>query len=344
MGSRLFDEIREQRGLAYSVSAFPHAYADVPVLQLSAGLESSKCIEAYTRMREIVTELRERGPDRGRGRAGPGVRRRRAGDRVREHWRGRAPRGPADDRLRRGASTPTRRSRCSMRSRSTRCARSPRGIADELSVACVGPAHRGGAGERPETLARCARRARGAGGRRMRSDGATRATTSATLPAAPAPAPDDRQRRRAPPGRRSTAPSPARVRRSAAGARNGASGAGGRPARLRRDGLRPHRPHVAVRAPRRTSSGRPLRSRSCTRRSRCCASWGRAPACTRRARRRPPRSHGVWHGNLYLAGGGDPTFGDGTLQPDLGAGLRPDREPSSRASCGRRGSSGSPAG
>jgi predicted Zn-dependent peptidase len=62
MGSRLFDEIREQRGLAYSVNAFPHAYADVPVLQLSAGLDSSKCIEAYTRMREIVTELRNDGP------------------------------------------------------------------------------------------------------------------------------------------------------------------------------------------------------------------------------------------------------------------------------------------
>ena len=62
MGSRLFDEIREQRGLAYSVHSFPHAYADVPVLQLSAGLESSKCIEAYQRMREIVTELREQGP------------------------------------------------------------------------------------------------------------------------------------------------------------------------------------------------------------------------------------------------------------------------------------------
>jgi predicted Zn-dependent peptidase len=62
MGSRLFDEIREQRGLAYSVSAFPHAYADVPVLQLSAGLDSSKCIEAYRRMREIVTELRIDGP------------------------------------------------------------------------------------------------------------------------------------------------------------------------------------------------------------------------------------------------------------------------------------------
>jgi len=62
MGSRLFDEIREQRGLAYSVSSYPHAYADIPVLQLSAGLESGKCIEAYRRMREIVTELREQGP------------------------------------------------------------------------------------------------------------------------------------------------------------------------------------------------------------------------------------------------------------------------------------------
>ncbi len=62
MGSRLFDEIREQRGLAYSVHSVPHAYADVPVLQLSAGLDSSKCIEAYRRMRDIVSELREHGP------------------------------------------------------------------------------------------------------------------------------------------------------------------------------------------------------------------------------------------------------------------------------------------
>src|SRR5579875_2332004 len=62
MGSRLFDEIREQRGLAYSVSSYPHAYADVPVLQLSAGLDASKCLEAYRRMREIVSELRRDGP------------------------------------------------------------------------------------------------------------------------------------------------------------------------------------------------------------------------------------------------------------------------------------------
>ena len=62
MASRLFDEIREQRGLAYSVHSVAHAYADVPVLQLSAGLDSSKCLEAFGRMREIVTELRTQGP------------------------------------------------------------------------------------------------------------------------------------------------------------------------------------------------------------------------------------------------------------------------------------------
>jgi predicted Zn-dependent peptidase len=62
MGSRLFDEIREQRGLAYSVYAFSHMFADAPLLQLSAGLDSSKCIEAYARMREIVDELRTDGP------------------------------------------------------------------------------------------------------------------------------------------------------------------------------------------------------------------------------------------------------------------------------------------
>jgi predicted Zn-dependent peptidase len=62
MGSRLFDEIREQRGLAYSVHSIAHSYSDVPVLQLSAGLESGKMLEAYRRMRDIVSELRTDGP------------------------------------------------------------------------------------------------------------------------------------------------------------------------------------------------------------------------------------------------------------------------------------------
>src|SRR3954453_3546885 len=50
MGSRLFDEIREQRGLAYSVYSLDHVFADVPILQLSAGLESGKAVEAFTCM------------------------------------------------------------------------------------------------------------------------------------------------------------------------------------------------------------------------------------------------------------------------------------------------------
>jgi predicted Zn-dependent peptidase len=62
MGSRLFDEIREQRGLAYSVYSAAHAHADTPVLALAAGLQSSKCLEALERMKEIVSELREQGP------------------------------------------------------------------------------------------------------------------------------------------------------------------------------------------------------------------------------------------------------------------------------------------
>jgi predicted Zn-dependent peptidase len=62
MGSRLFDEIREQRGLCYSVYSVDHAFADVPVLQLGSGLDSEKCHEAFTRMREIVAELHADGP------------------------------------------------------------------------------------------------------------------------------------------------------------------------------------------------------------------------------------------------------------------------------------------
>jgi predicted Zn-dependent peptidase len=62
MGSRLFDEIREQRGLCYSVWASDHSFADAAALALGAGLDSSKCPEAYARMREIVDELRRDGP------------------------------------------------------------------------------------------------------------------------------------------------------------------------------------------------------------------------------------------------------------------------------------------
>ena len=62
MGSRLFDEIREQRGLCYSVYSVDHAYADTPILQIGSGLESGKCAEAFTRIKEIVGELHTEGP------------------------------------------------------------------------------------------------------------------------------------------------------------------------------------------------------------------------------------------------------------------------------------------
>ena len=102
MGSRLFDEIREQRGLCYSVYAADHAYADVPVLQLGSGLESSKCAEAYTRMRgDRGRTGRRRAHARG-GRAGARLRGRPAGPGLREHQRGGALRGQPADRLRRG--------------------------------------------------------------------------------------------------------------------------------------------------------------------------------------------------------------------------------------------------
>jgi predicted Zn-dependent peptidase len=60
--SILFDEVREQRGLAYSAYAQEHSYSDFAVLQLSAGLDSSKCVETYELMRKLVDDLRERGP------------------------------------------------------------------------------------------------------------------------------------------------------------------------------------------------------------------------------------------------------------------------------------------
>ena len=63
MGSRLFDEIREQRGLCYSVCAVDHALRRRarPAARRRAW-SPRKCAEAYTRMREIVAELHADGP------------------------------------------------------------------------------------------------------------------------------------------------------------------------------------------------------------------------------------------------------------------------------------------
>jgi predicted Zn-dependent peptidase len=62
MGSRLFDEIREQRGLCYAIRSYAWTHSDAAALDVSSGLDSSKCTEAYTRIREIVDDLAENGP------------------------------------------------------------------------------------------------------------------------------------------------------------------------------------------------------------------------------------------------------------------------------------------
>ena len=62
MGSRLFDEIREQRGLCYAIRAVASSHADSASLEVASGLDSAKCVEAYRRIREIVAELAEDGP------------------------------------------------------------------------------------------------------------------------------------------------------------------------------------------------------------------------------------------------------------------------------------------
>ena len=65
MGSRLFDEIREQRGLCYAIRSYGSSHADVARLDVSSGLDSAKCPEAYERIREIVAELAADGPHDG---------------------------------------------------------------------------------------------------------------------------------------------------------------------------------------------------------------------------------------------------------------------------------------
>jgi predicted Zn-dependent peptidase len=138
MGSRLFDEIREQRGLCYSVSAVDHAFADSSILQLSSGLDSTKCIEAYTRMREIVDELRTDGPTEAeveRARAYAGGRRVLAFENS-----GAVARYAAHQAIVYGEDIDPDRAIDAVDSVTfDEVAEVARGISDELAVACVGP-------------------------------------------------------------------------------------------------------------------------------------------------------------------------------------------------------------
>ena len=139
MGSRLFDEIREQRGLAYSVYSVDHTFADVPILQLSAGLESGKCVEAYQlHARDRRRPARERAARR-RSSSAPAPTPP-AGACWRSRTRTRVARHAAGQTVLFGEDIdPDARDRPLDETTLERVSEVARGISVEASVACVGP-------------------------------------------------------------------------------------------------------------------------------------------------------------------------------------------------------------
>ncbi|MCD6309303.1 MAG: insulinase family protein, partial [Candidatus Eremiobacteraeota bacterium] len=64
MSSRLFQEIREKRGLAYSVSSFLSSFHDCGVIGIYAGTNRQNVKEVITLIREILKDIRENGVSR----------------------------------------------------------------------------------------------------------------------------------------------------------------------------------------------------------------------------------------------------------------------------------------
>ena len=110
MGSRLFDEIREQRGLCYAIRAYGWTHADSSTLEVASGLDSTKCLEAYDADQGDRPRARDRRADRGGGRAGARLRRRLDRARARVDQRRRPPRRRQQGHLRRGHLARGRRS------------------------------------------------------------------------------------------------------------------------------------------------------------------------------------------------------------------------------------------
>jgi predicted Zn-dependent peptidase len=59
MSSRLFQELREERGLAYSVGAWQQAYADTGVVALSCAADRNRAVESMHLAREVVADAIE---------------------------------------------------------------------------------------------------------------------------------------------------------------------------------------------------------------------------------------------------------------------------------------------
>jgi predicted Zn-dependent peptidase len=54
MSSRLFQELREERGLAYSVSAWQQAYADTGVVAISCAADRNRAVESMHLARSVL--------------------------------------------------------------------------------------------------------------------------------------------------------------------------------------------------------------------------------------------------------------------------------------------------
>jgi predicted Zn-dependent peptidase len=59
MSSRLFQELREERGLAYSVSAWQQAYADTGIVALSCAADRNRAVESMHLARSVLAEAVE---------------------------------------------------------------------------------------------------------------------------------------------------------------------------------------------------------------------------------------------------------------------------------------------
>lgn len=59
MSSRLFQEMREERGLAYSVGAWSQAYADTGIVAISCAADRTRAVESMHLAREIVAQAIE---------------------------------------------------------------------------------------------------------------------------------------------------------------------------------------------------------------------------------------------------------------------------------------------
>jgi predicted Zn-dependent peptidase len=57
MSSRLFTEIREKRGLAYSINSFLNAFADCGTLAVSAGCSHDKATEVISLVKEELQKV-----------------------------------------------------------------------------------------------------------------------------------------------------------------------------------------------------------------------------------------------------------------------------------------------